>query len=131
MASIYLGGENREIHTGINQGDIFCRLQGLSLAQYAATFSDIATLGLGAQRDFLYSALRAGAERLGQPFELTPQEVGDMMDAPDYIAKECLGKVIGELGKQFAAKAAYQKEREAKNVPTPPATSDATGLTVS
>lgn len=117
---------------GTNQGSIFCTLQGLTLAQYAATFSDISTLGLGAQRDFLYAALRAGAERAGQPVGFTAAEVGDWMDAPDYEASATLAPVIAALGAQFAAKAEYQKQRDAKNASAPTAgpAPDATGMAV-
>lgn len=132
MNFISIGGQpSRPFHVGTNQGDIYCTLRGISLAEYAATFSDISTLGLGAQRDFLYSALRAGAEKAGLPFDVTNLEVGDWLDQPDYVAAECLGPVIAALGQQFAAKAAYQKQRDAaKNAPTPPVTSDATGMAV-
>lgn len=119
MQTVFVGGLARPIHVGTNQGDIFCRLQGLSLAQYAATFSDVSTLGLGAQRDFLYSALRAGAEKAGQPVSFSAAEVGDWMDEPDYSPAEVLTPVISALGEQFARKAAYQKERDAKNAEAP------------
>lgn len=119
MDTITIGGQARPFHVGTNQGDIFCKLQGLTLAQYAATFTDVSNLGLGAQRDFLYSALRAGAERQGQPVNFTALEVGDWLDEPSYVAADCLGAVIAALGKQFAAKAAYQKERDAKNAVAP------------
>jgi hypothetical protein len=119
VATILIGGQDRPFHVGTNQGDIFCRLQGYTLAQYAATFSDISTLGLGAQRDFLYSALRAGAERAGQQVAFTATEVGDWMDEPDYEAGATLAPVIAALGAQFAAKAEYQKQRDAKNAGAP------------
>lgn len=131
MQAISIGGQSRPFHVGTNQGDIFCRLQGLTLAQYAATFSDLNTLGLGAQRDFLYSALRAGAERAGQPVAFTATEVGDWMDEPDYEAGATLAPVIAALGEQFARKAAYQAQRDAKNVGAPamePASSGTTGM---
>lgn len=130
MNTVSIGGQDRPFHVGTNQGDIFCRLQGLSLAQYAATFSDIGGLGLGAQRDFLYSALRAGAEKAGYQVDFTATEVGDWMDEPAYNAAEALTPVVTALGAQFAAKAAYQKERDAKKASSPPETPDATGMAV-
>jgi len=130
MNTIPIGGQDRPFHVGTNQGDIFCRLQGLSLAQYAATFSDINGLGLGAQRDFLYSALRAGAEKAGQPVSFTATEVGDWMDEPTYSATDTLAPVVSTLSAQFTAKAAYQKERDAKNAPTPLSPLDTTGMAV-
>lgn len=130
MNTIFIGSAERVFHVGTNQGDIFCRLQNLSLAQYAATFSDIGGLGLGAQRDFLYSALRAGAEKAGQPVDFTATEVGDWMDEPTYNAADTLTPVVTALGAQFAAKAAYQKERDAKKANTPTPTPDATGMAV-
>lgn len=119
--TIVLGGKERPFSVGVNQGDIYCSLAKITLAEYATTFGNISTLGLGAQRDFLYSALRAGAERLGQPFTLTNLEIGDLMDMPDFELGSALSPIIKALAKQFEAKANFQKEREAKNAvaPTP------------
>lgn len=128
MNQITIGGQARPFHVGTNQGDIFCTLQGLTLAQYAVTFTDISTLGLGAQRDFLYSALRAGAEKQGLPLSFTAADVGDWMDEPDYALATTLTPVLNALGAQFAAKTAFQKERAAKNALSPTTEPDATGM---
>ena len=118
--SIQLGGQDRPFHVGTNQGDIFCKLQGLTLQEYAAVFNDVAALGFGVQRDFLFSALKAGYEKLGLRLDFTHLTVGDWMDAPEYDAGATFGVVLGALGDQFNARAAFQQER-AKNAPAPKA----------
>ncbi len=129
MATIFIGGQERPFHVGTNQGDIFCRLQNLSLAEYAATFVGIAQMSLGKQRDFLYSALAAGAERAGAPLDFTNLVVGDWIDEPAYEAAACLVPVITALGAQFKAKQDYQAQRDLKNAEAPAAGAEAT-LTV-
>lgn len=119
MQTITIGGQARAFHVGTNQGDIFCRLQGLSLAQYAATFSEIGRLGFGQRRDFIYSALKAGADRSGQALAYDNLAVGDWMDEPEYDDVSVLAPIVAALGEQFAARKAYQDARAAKNAEAP------------
>lgn len=130
MDTILIGGQARVFHVGTNMGAIFCDLQHLTLAQYGNLFANINELGMSGRRDFLYAALRAGAERLGQVADFTPADVGDWMDAPDFEQVPALGAVISALGKQFEARAAYAKEREKKAPPVAKETTEPT-LTVS
>ena len=114
MDTILIGGQARPFHVGTNMGAIFCDLQHLTLAQYGNLFANINELGMSGRRDFLYAALRAGAERLGQAVDFSVMDVGDWMDAPDFEQVPALGAVISALGRQFEARAAYAKEREKK-----------------
>lgn len=120
---IEIGGQKRAFAVGVNQGSEFCFLQNFTLAQYAATFTNVAAMGFGVQRDFIYSALKAANDLQGKKTEFTNLEVGFWMDAPECDTVELLTPIIAALGAQFAAKKAYQEQREAKNagaLPTGP-----------
>jgi len=114
-----VGGQDRPYHVGTNQGEIFCRLQNLTLVGYGKLLSDLTQFGFGARRDLVFSALKAGYERVGMRLDFTHLTVGDWMDAPDYDEVATVGAVIEALGAQFEQRAAYQAEQAAKNAPAP------------
>lgn len=102
-----IGGALRPFHVGTNQTAIFCELrgEGYDLQDYNSLLVAIVgnqVLASEAEkkgekhvvqgrkemtpaehRDFIYSALVAGAQRERQPVDFTKEDVGDWMDEAD------------------------------------------------
>ena len=119
--SVAIGDQDRPFEVGTNQAEIFCTLphrrdeQGrpLTLQAYYGLFETTERLLGGPLRDFLFSALRAGAERDGLRVDFTAADVGRWMDAPETEADE-IAKPLNAMLAQLQAKANAEQER-AKN----------------
>jgi hypothetical protein len=125
FGTLHVGGQDRPFAVGTNQADVFCQLgsqrvdgKALPLTAYYELFSETSRLLGGPYRDFVYSALVAGAERAGHQVDYSHLTVGEWMDDPATDPKE-LSKPLSEMFAQLAAKAEAQAEREKKAQPTP------------
>lgn len=81
---ITVAGDVLPVKFGTNQTAIFCELHNCNLKAYYDIFSgeNFTKLELGGKqvRDLIYSALKDGARVDKKPFDLTPEDVGDIMD---------------------------------------------------
>jgi hypothetical protein len=127
--SILVAGRERPFSVGTNQAYLFCNMPSqkqdgkpLPLPAYYDLFSDANHLLGGPYRDFIYSALAAGAERAGIVLDHDNLAVGEWMDSPDTDPAE-LAKPFEEMLAQIRAKAEAQLERQkkAQGQPQPPA----------
>jgi hypothetical protein len=76
---IKIGGENRPLKFGTNQTHKFCEIRKIDLDVYGQILAN-GLQDIGTIRDFLYSALWAGAVSKDQPFDYSMYKVGDWMD---------------------------------------------------
>lgn len=98
-----LGGQLRPFHVGTNQTAIFCDLRKMDLADYNDMFASLLpTLGEGGEtipakrrmlspaenRDFIYSALAAGAQNEQQLVDFTAEQVGNWLDGDEEDGAE-------------------------------------------
>lgn len=128
---LLLGGQERPFSVGTNQADIFCNLpsqkqqgKALTLAEYYDLFGNTARLLGGPYRDFVYSALLAGADRAGVELELSRLDIGELMDDPDTDPAELakpLNEMLAQLSAKAEANAARQKKASSKAKTTTPA----------
>jgi hypothetical protein len=91
-----IGGKDRAVKFGINQSVIYCELRNCSITQMN---KDIADLGagsgdVGVMRDFIYSALKEGARKAGEPFDFTNYDVGDWLENFDESEMESFFKEL-------------------------------------
>lgn len=81
---ITINGAEYPVKFGTNQTAAFCELHNCDLKTYYSIFSgeNFSKLELGGKqvRDLIYSALKDGARVDKKPFELSPEDVGDLMD---------------------------------------------------
>jgi hypothetical protein len=115
-----IGGQERPFSVGTNQADLFCNLpsqkqdgKALTLAEYYDLFGNTARLLGGPYRDFLYSALLAGADRAGIELDFERLDVGEWMDDPNTDPAE-LAKPLNEMLAQLSAKAEANAARQKK-----------------
>lgn len=104
-----IGGGLRPFHVGTNQTAIFCELRGegydlqdyndllVSIVGNTARANEASKTGEAyiaqgrkemtpaEHRDFIFSALVAGAQRERQPVDFTKEDVGDWLDEADAI----------------------------------------------
>jgi hypothetical protein len=120
LGSLQLGGQEYPFSVGVNQADIFSNLdsqkqdgKALTLPAYYELFADTARLLGGPYRDFIYSALLAGAERAGIGLSLSRLDIGELMDDPATDPAE-LAKPLNEMLAQLTAKAQAEAERQKK-----------------
>jgi hypothetical protein len=118
--SILVAGRERPFSVGTNQAFIFCNMPSqkqddkpLPLPAYYDLFSDANKLLGGPYRDFIYSALAAGAERAGIILDHDNLTVGEWMDSPETDPTE-LAKPFEAMLAQIRAKAEAQVERQKK-----------------
>lgn len=91
--NVKIGGEDRPIYFGTNQGRIYCELRGVTLKQMQEELNRIAIVkevdgktvveseaNGGELVDLVYSALKAGAQYHDQPFDFTNTKVGFWLD---------------------------------------------------
>jgi hypothetical protein len=117
---IQVAGRSRPFSVGTNQAYIFCQMDSqkqdgkpLPLPAYYDLFSDANKLLGGPYRDFLYSALAAGAERAGIVLDHDNLDVGLWMDDPDTDPDQ-LAIPFNVMLAQIRAKAEAQIERQKK-----------------
>lgn len=84
FGKITVAGDVLPVKFGTNQTAIFCELHNCDLKTYYGIFSgeNFSKLELGGKqvRDLIYSALKDGARVDKKPFDLSPEDVGDIMD---------------------------------------------------
>lgn len=84
FGKIAIAGTEYPVKFGTNQTAVFCELHNCDLKTYYGIFSgeNFSKLELGGKqvRDLIYSAMKDGARAAKQPFDLSPEDVGDMMD---------------------------------------------------
>ena len=85
-----IGGKERPIKIGLNQSIIYCELRGISITKMNDDFVKLANgSGTGAEvRDLIWSALKDGARKAKEPFEVDNFEVGDWLEEmePEQMA---------------------------------------------
>lgn len=92
-ANVHIGGEDRPIYFGTNQGRIYCELRGVNLVQMREEVNRIAIIkevdgktiveseaNGGELIDLVYSALKAGAQYHDKAFDFTNTKVGFWLD---------------------------------------------------
>ncbi|GAA4299389.1 hypothetical protein [Nibribacter koreensis] len=83
LGTVVLLGKEYPVKFGTNQAAIYCDLQKCNLAGYHKMLASIGAQEVqGSEfRDFIYSALKDGARASKKDFDLTPEDVADLMDA--------------------------------------------------
>lgn len=99
---MYIGGKQRPIKVGVNQGIIYCELREITINDMYKDLNIIATnQGTGSEiRDLLYSVLKDGARVEKQEFDHTNYEVGDWLETiTEEAMAEFMEALIGGLPK--------------------------------
>jgi hypothetical protein len=134
-----IGGASRPYYIGTRQTAVFCELQGegYDLQDYNKLLGEVLTnqmaakvaqeadktykptgrkeLTPGEMRDFVYSALVAGAKREGQPVNFDADDVADWIDQAE--AEEVIKPVSTHI--QLLAQRLQRQEGRPGNAPAP------------
>lgn len=127
--TMHLGGQERPFHVGFEQGAIFCKLRNrlnpedgtpMSLKAYGDLFNPLTKpqerLSGEDIRDFVYSALKSGAEEDGLPVDYSARMVSQWIDQSDDPQQAA--KPLEEMYRQMTARVERQVER-LKNAAAP------------
>ena len=76
---IKLNGKQYTVSFGINQTILYCQQRDISVTTMNEEMKLIRD-DISITRDLIWSALKDGARLSGKEFDMTPEQVGDMMD---------------------------------------------------